>query len=113
MSGTTGEFGAGFWQPLAAPAAIALVLLPSCPLHAIAVLDRIEQPDKFTTGAPFRSRETCEVGCAASSVRMHESSPGMALAAAFTFTGIVLTLKTPSTDVGTVVAALAEYVDVV
>src|SRR5687768_8167239 len=63
MSGIGATLDFGLPQPLAIPLAIAFVRLPSWPLQSIAVLDRIEQPERFTIGAPLSDKDTWDVGC--------------------------------------------------
>src|SRR5436305_623152 len=75
MSGTRVAFDLGPVQPVAVPPAKDFVELPSWPLQSTLVLVRIEQPDRFTIGDPFKVNETCELGCPWSSVSMQELSP--------------------------------------
>src|SRR5215213_2076108 len=101
MSGTSAAFDLGCPQPAAAPWAYDLVKFPSLPLQAMLVLLRIEQPERFTMGAPLSDNETWDYGWPSSSARIQESSASAILAEPCTATFIWLILITPSTVVGT------------
>src|SRR5262245_49166878 len=63
MSGTGGWYDFGLPQSVAVPEASALVTWPSWPLQSSEVFERIEQPDRLTTGAPLSFNATCDDGC--------------------------------------------------
>src|SRR5713226_8458643 len=109
MSGTTLAFDFGLVQPLAVPAAIEAVAPPLWPLQERLVLERIEQPDKLTSGAPLNVSDRSEEGFPRSMVKMHDvsgSSPIDAAAAAPTLMDD--TLKMPRNSAGTAAVALPE-----
>jgi hypothetical protein len=59
-SGTGGALEVGTLHAAAVPEAKELVRFPSWPLQSRLVLDLIEQPARFMTGAPFNDKDTWE-----------------------------------------------------
>ena len=94
------------WLPLAEPPPSAFATFPSWPWQSIEVLERIEQPERFTTGAPLRDNETCDFGRPLSKVKMHELSASLAVAVDVTSTFIEWILMRPRNAVGTTVARI-------